>query len=479
MAKLNAAFRSQAVIEFDLSGNVVWANENFLATIGYGLSEIVGRHHSMFVDETDRGAGYDAFWAALRAGEYQAAVFKRIAKDKREIWLQASYNPLIGRNGKPYGVIKFATDVTRQEVKRADADGKLSALDRAQGIIEFDVGGTVLAANANFLAVVGYGLGEIVGRHHSLFMPAEERDGRDYELFWQTLRSGRFQAAEYRRIARDGHDIYLQASYNPVFDAAGRLVKVVKFATDVTAAVNERMRRAELQGEIDRVATAVSDTARQAETAAKAARDASDNTQSVSAGAEELASSVGEISQQVARALQVTRNAVEQANATSGVITGLAAAAQRIGDVVTLISGIASQTNLLALNATIEAARAGQAGRGFAVVASEVKALASQSARATEEIRDQIGQMQSAAQEAAAAITGIAGTIGHVNEISGAISAAVEEQSAVAQEISTSMQAMSGAVTEIGAAMEQIAGTTQALDAATRQVREAAFQMAA
>ncbi len=163
MAKLNAAFRSQAVIEFDLSGNVVWANENFLATIGYGLSEIVGRHHSMFVDETDRGAGYDAFWAALRAGEYQAAVFKRIAKDKREIWLQASYNPLIGRNGKPYGVIKFATDVTRQEVKRADADGKLSALDRAQGIIEFDVGGTVLAANANFLAVVGYGLGEIVG----------------------------------------------------------------------------------------------------------------------------------------------------------------------------------------------------------------------------------------------------------------------------------------------------------------------------
>lgn len=480
--KLSAAYTAQAVIEFSLDGTVRWANDNFLKALGYNLGEIQGKHHRMFVDPAEQGATYEQFWSALRRGEFQTSEYKRIGKDGREVWIQASYTPLIGRNGKPYGVIKFAHDVTAQKLRNADFEGKLNALDRSQGIIEFDLDGTIVTANPNFLAVVGYALDEVKGKHHRMFVdPAEQ--GAEYQRFWDALRRGEFQQAEYKRIAKGGRNVWIQATYNPVRDASGRLVKVVKFATDTTAAVAERLRRAELQRGIDRdldgIASSITQASQQAMSAASASEQASGNTQSVAAGAEELAASVGEISQQVHRALQITSRAVEQASATSTVVAGLAAAAQRIGDVVGTISGIASQTNLLALNATIEAARAGAAGKGFAVVASEVKALAEQTAKATQSIGNQIAETQAAANQAAASIAGIGDTISQVNEISSSISTAVEQQAAVAQEMSLNMQSMTSAVSEISQNVGLIANSTREVDNSTRLVRDASRSMAA
>jgi methyl-accepting chemotaxis protein len=475
-ATVDALNRSQAVIEFKTDGTIITANENFLAVLGYTLGEIQGRHHGIFVEESERSsATYRAFWDALKRGEFQVAEYKRIAKGGREIWIQASYNPIKGLDGIPFKVIKFATDVTARKLREADARGQIDAIGKSQAVIEFNLDGTIITANANFLATLGYRLDEIEGRHHSLFVDDKERASPAYRAFWEALKRGEFQAGQYRRIGKGGKEIWIQASYNPIFDLSGKPFKVVKFATDIT-------RKTLLQREIDRdlgvIATSILTANEQVTGAASASEQTSANVQAVAAGAEELQTSIAEISRRVTDASKITGHAVEQSRRTNEIVTGLSAQAGRIGDVVNLINTIAAQTNLLALNATIEAARAGEAGRGFAVVASEVKSLATQTSKATEEIGGQIAAVQSATNEAVGAIGDISKTIDTINEISETIASAVEEQNAVTQEIASNMQTASAGVRAISDNMSQIATATRAASEATQKVKEASLALA-
>ncbi|MFC3694218.1 methyl-accepting chemotaxis protein [Chenggangzhangella methanolivorans] len=478
-AKLAAIERSQAVIEFSPDGVILGANPNFLAVVGYQLDEVVGRRHALFVDPAEQASpAYREFWENLRAGSLHAGEFRRVAKGGREIWLQASYNPIVDRRGVVTKVMKVAADVTAQKRHTVDCENQIAAFHRSQAVVEFDVDGVIRSANENFLRAMGYRLEEIVGRHHSMFVDEAYRASGDYAQFWDKLRRGEYEAGEFRRFARGGREIFIQASYNPVLGADGKPLKIVKLVSDdVTAQAKARDRREQgqvtISGQLDSILSAVTQTTEQAGSAAQEVGGVTDSVQSVAAASEELAVSVSEISSKVSNASVISTEAVSQARETNAIVAGLSTAADRIGEVVLLIRGIAEQTNLLALNATIEAARAGDAGRGFAIVASEVKNLAEQTAKATEQISSQISESQSMAAQAVSAIENIAETIKRINEISIAIASAVEQQSGVTREISVSMQFASQGVFAISGRMKEIAAATQQVDSATREVREA------
>ena len=234
---MEAMSKSQAIIEFALDGTVLTANENFCRALGYTLPEIIGKHHRMFVDPIDSKSGdYTAFWAKLSRGEFDQRQYKRIRKDGGEVWIEASYNPVF-RRGKPYKIVKFATDITVQRLKAAEDAGKINAISRAQAVIEFTPGGEILTANENFLKTLGYQLSEIQGKHHAMFCEPAYVNSDSYREFWSRLGAGEFFSDEFARIGQGGRKVYIQASYNPIFDMSGKVFKVVKFATDVTERV--------------------------------------------------------------------------------------------------------------------------------------------------------------------------------------------------------------------------------------------------
>lgn len=412
-SKIAAVGRAQAVVEFKLDGTIVTANENFCKALGYSLPEIEGKHHSMFIAEAERnGTAYRELWAKLNRGEYQAGEFKRIGKGGREVWILASYNPLLDENGKPFGVAKFATDVTAEKLKNADLAGQIAAIEKAQAVIEFNMDGTIVAANENFLGALGYSLAEIKGKHHSMFVEASERDGNGYREFWAALNRGQYQAAEYKRIGKGGKEVYIQASYNPIMDLNGKPFKVVKYATDVTKQVLVRMGNERVRGMME----------------------------SVAAGSEELNASVREISEAMTKSRDTAMSAVDQVAAADAQAQRLTEAALAMSGIVELINNITGQINLLALNATIESARAGEAGRGFAVVASEVKSLANQAKQATDKIGAEIGSLNGISGDVVTALASIKTAINNVSEYVTSTAAAIEEQSTVTNEMSTSMQ---------------------------------------
>ncbi|KQS50530.1 MULTISPECIES: PAS domain-containing methyl-accepting chemotaxis protein [Methylobacterium] len=469
-AKLAALDRVQGVIEFDLAGRILSANRNFLDVVGYTLPEIVGQHHSMFMEPAQRDApDYRAFWERLRSGTFESGQFQRVGRGGRSIWIQASYNPMLDVRGRPYKVVKFATDITQQRTEEADRAGQIAAIDKVQAVIAFDLDGTVIAVNDNFLAAMGYSRAEVLGQHHSLFVEPAYRESEAYRAFWAALRNGTYQAAQFRRIGKDGREVWIQASYNPILDAAGRPYKVVKFATDISDQVrlfaNLRTLIDQNFGEIEQ---AVTHSTTAASLASSAADSTSGNVQTVAAAAEELAASVAEMSQSIVRSQSATDTAYACVQDADGHTKRLAETATAMTGIVGLIQDIAGQINLLALNATIEAARAGAAGRGFAVVASEVKALADQAARATGQINGEIASVQRVSQEVVQALSSIGSSVSVMRETVVATAAAIEEQSAVTRDLAESMQSAAGAVTEItgniGAIVQSVANVSHAVD---------------
>ena len=233
--KLNAISRAQAVIEFDLTGIVLDANQNFVDLMGYSLDEIRGQHHRIFCEpEQARSPAYKQFWQKLARGEYEAGEYKRIGKGGREVWMQATYNPIFDREGRAMKIVKYAFDVTQARLRNAEYEGKVNAINRAQAVIEFDMKGHVLWANQNFLDLMGYSLDDVRGKHHRMFCDPQHTQTEAYASFWDKLGRGEFDSGEYRRIGKSGREVWIQATYNPILDMDGRPMKIVKFAIDVT-----------------------------------------------------------------------------------------------------------------------------------------------------------------------------------------------------------------------------------------------------
>ncbi|RLT96334.1 PAS domain S-box protein [Ketobacter sp.] len=531
--QIDAISRSQAVIEFDLDGTIQHANDNFLQAMGYTLAEVKGQHHSLFVAPEERqSAEYKAFWQALNEGQHFTGEYKRFGKHQREVWIQASYNPILDMNGKPVKVVKYATDITEDKLRNADYEGQLNAISRSQAVIEFELNGIIRHANDNFLQAMGYTLEEVKGQHHRLFVDEAYAQSEEYRAFWKALNKGEFFSEEYERIAKGGRRIWIQASYNPIFDASGKPYKVVKFATDVTErklAVNEishcllalaegdlsQRVRGQYQGEFDQLKTAMNTTfdrlqnlVASIQTAANDIQvgateiqsgnlDLSRRTESQAASLEETASSMEQMTAQLNTSTTNAGNANRTAqtakeSATQGkevvdaaiqAMSAIASSSKQIADIIGTIDEIAFQTNLLALNAAVEAARAGDQGRGFAVVAGEVRNLAQRSAAAAKEIgqliKDSVDKVETGTQmvfKSGETLEEIINQVVKVTEQVSEIAASASEQLVGVQQVNQAISSIDETTQQNSALMEQAtAATTSMVDQVSKMHQELSF----
>jgi len=526
---VRALDKSLAIIEFDPNGTILWANDCFCNAVGYAPSEIIGKHHSIFVEpEYAKSSEYSEFWAKLRSGEFDQKEYRRIAKGGRPIWIQASYNPVVNARGKVTRVVKVATDTTEAHRKNAAFEAKLAAVSRVQGVIEFTPNGDIIGANENFLSLLGYKLEEIKGKHHRMFVDDELSNSQEYRSFWDTLRSGQYIAAEFRRFGKGKREVWIQASYNPIFDLNGEVTSIVKFATDITGRVqaisqvaigmaaladnnleyrlNEQFEPAfeplrqdynttvnRLQATVKKVASSSSIIATGTEEISQSSDDMSKRIEQQAASLEQTAAALDQITATVRRSAECAfeaalaasgaRSGTERSgtvmNQTALVMGEIDESSIKISQIIGVIDEIAFQTNLLALNAGVEAARAGEAGKGFAVVAQEVRELAQRSAKAAKEIKtlissssDQVKRGVKLVGDVAAALHEVTGKVGEIDVVLSEMARSSQEQATGLAEVNIAVNHMDQ-VTQMNAAM-----LSNATNAASR-LRNAAGEMSA
>lgn len=527
-----AISENYAYVEFDPAGNVTTANQIFLDLMGYQVSEIAGKHHRLFVDPMQSNKpDYSQFWSDLAAGKSFSDVYKRITKTGREIWIQAVYSPVKDEIGRVVKVVKLAIDITATRMAAADYEGQIAAIDKAQAVIEFSLDGKVLRANDNFLNTMGYTATEVANAHHSLFVDPAYRQNPEYRMFWDKLARGEYDAGQYKRFAKGGREIWIQASYNPIHGLDGKPFKVVKYATDITEQVkasqamqqavaqtqevvgaakeNDLRHRIPMEGKngdiaqlcdgvnglLDTMSAVVAEVATSAQTLSTAAReiatgntDLSQRTEEQAASLEETAASMEELTNTVRQNAESAQQANKLASSASDVATkggsvvaevvetmnGITQASRKIADIIGVIDEIAFQTNILALNAAVEAARAGDQGRGFAVVAAEVRNLAQRSANAAKEIKglisDSVSKVESGSKlvdVAGKTMEEIVSSVKRVTDIMAEISAASQEQRGGIEQVNNAVTQMDKVTQQNAALVEEAAAAAKSMEEQT------------
>ena len=535
--RYDAINRASALIEFDLQGNVLCANENFSAVMGYSESEIIGRHHSLFVPaEVKNSPQYEQFWNTLRQGKFVSDRFKRLDKNGKEVWLEASYTPVLDKDGQAYKVLKVASDITQKVQQEMEAKGQLEAINRVMAVISFDLEGNILEANDNFLAATGYSHNEIEGKHHRMFVDSGYAMTPEYQNFWKHLATEKFRAGTFHRKRKNQEDLWLEASYNVIFDADGAPYKIVKYAVDVGESENMKFLQgvvddatdvleciaqgdltAQMQShgtsklnmfssQVDKLTSSISrmtnklcevmritiDSSNVVSNAStevsRGALDISEKVQQqaaalqeTSATMEQMSSTVKNNSDNAIKATQMVRdlhkttaNSVDEMQQTIDAMNAIQDSSHKIAEIVTLIESIAFQTNLLALNAAVEAARAGEHGRGFAVVAGEVRSLAQKSSDASKEIKLLIEETVNRVNQGSEQATKSSELIFSINQTIQSVSDMVADIANASSEQTDGIKQVHLAVSQIDQVMQQNAAMVEQTAAASESMHDQA-----